>query len=100
MAIRYKKPLNPFPSSGYYGPVYFCDREKETQQITQLLQNGQSCLLMGIRRLGKTALIHHVRHHLPKNWEFIYLDILSTENEQQFLNSIGTALLQHFSEKV
>jgi hypothetical protein len=99
MTTRYKKPLNPFPTSGYYGPNYFCDREKETQQITQLLQNGQSCLLIGIRRLGKTALIQHVSHHLPSHWEFIYLDILATENEQQLLNAIGTALLQHFSEK-
>ena len=99
LAMRYKKPLNPFPTSGYYGPAYFCDREKETQQITQFLQNGQSCLLMGIRRLGKTALIQHVRHHLPSHWEFVYLDILATENEQQLLNAIGTALLQHFSEK-
>ncbi|GAB2478052.1 AAA family ATPase [Algoriphagus taiwanensis] len=99
MPIRYKKPLNPFPTSGYYGPSYFCDREAETKQITQLLQNGQSCLLIGKRRLGKTALIHHIRHFLPKTWGFVYLDILATENEQQLLNALGTALLQQFPEK-
>ncbi|MBA4299504.1 MAG: ATP-binding protein [Cyclobacterium sp.] len=99
MACKYKTPTNPFPTSGYYGPRYFCDREKESQQLAQFLQNGQSCLLMGHRRLGKTALIHHVKGLLPADWEFIYLDILSTENEQQLLNSLGASLLQHFSEK-
>lgn len=99
MKARYQKPLNPFPTTGYYGPDYFCDRESETEQIVSLLQNGQSCLLIGKRRLGKTALIHHIRHFLPKTWGFVYLDILPTENESQLLNALGTALLQHFPEK-
>ncbi|MBS9525519.1 ATP-binding protein [Litoribacter alkaliphilus] len=97
--MKLKIPANPFPTTGYYGPEYFCDREEESNKISQLLQNGQSCLLMGNRRLGKTALIHHVRQMLPKNWGFIYLDILSTENEQQLLNALGAALLQGFPEK-
>lgn len=49
--------------------------------------------------MGKTALIHHVKELLPADWEFIYLDILSTENEQQLLNTLGASLLEHFSEK-
>lgn len=96
---KFKTPTNPFPTSGYYGPVYFCDRESETQKITQLLQNGQSCLLLGNRRLGKTALIHHLRQSLPSNWGFIYLDILPTENQSQLLNSLGSALLEAFGEQ-
>ncbi|MHA7131994.1 AAA family ATPase [Algoriphagus namhaensis] len=96
---RFKKPLNPFPTTGYYGPDYFCDRESETEQISNLLQNGQSCLLMGKRRLGKTALIQHILHFLPKNWGYLYLDILPTENENQLLNALATALLQQFPEK-
>lgn len=99
MAKRHKTPANPFPTTGYYGPEYFCDREKETHQLLKNLTNGQSCLLYGKRRLGKTALIHHLAEHMPKNWDFIYIDILSTENEKQLLNSLGTALLHHFSEK-
>lgn len=96
---KFKTPTNPFPTSGYYGPVYFCDRESEAQKITQLLQNGQSCLLLGNRRLGKTALIHHLRQSLPSNWGFIYLDILPTENQSQLLNSLGSALLEAFGEQ-
>lgn len=97
--MKKKIPNNPFLITGYYGSEFFCNREEETHKILQLLQSGQSCLLMGNRRLGKTALIHHIQQMLPKEWGFIYLDILSTENEQQFLNSLGAALLQAFPEK-
>jgi len=95
----FKTPTNPFPTAGYYGPKYFCNRLQESQKISQLLQNGQSCLLMGNRRLGKTALVHHIHQMLPKNWGFIYLDILATENEEQLLNAFGAALLRSFNEK-
>lgn len=97
--MKFKTPTNPFPVSGYYGPKYFCDREDESQNIVQLLKNGQSCLLMGNRRLGKTSLIHHIQGLLPEDWGFLYLDILSTENEQQLLNTMGAALLQNFPQK-
>lgn len=98
--MKYKLPLNPFPTTVYYGPSYFCNRELESQKLTQLLTNGQSCLLIGNRRLGKTVLILHVHGLLPKDWDFIYLDILSTENELQSLNALGEAVLQNFSERL
>ncbi len=97
--MDYQTPSNPFPLSSYYGPDYFCDREEESTHIQKLLQNGQSCILMGKRRLGKTALIQHIKHLLPADYGFIYLDILATENEQQLLDALGSALLQSFPEK-
>ncbi|EKB49589.1 AAA family ATPase [Cecembia lonarensis] len=92
-------PTSPFPTTGYYGPKYFCDREIETQNILSMLTGGESCLLLGIRRLGKTALIRHVMGKLPKGWTGIYLDILHTENEKEFLNSLASGLLQSIPEK-
>jgi uncharacterized protein len=93
------KPISPFPTTGYYGPKYFCDREVETEKILSMLLGGESCLLLGIRRLGKTALIRHVMGKLPKGWNGIYLDILHTENEKDFMNSLASGLLQSFPEK-
>ncbi len=63
------EPISPFPTTGYYGPAYFCDREEETQRILTLVKGGESCLLLGIRRLGKTALIHHVFRKFPQGWQ-------------------------------
>lgn len=97
--MKSKKPLNPFPTTGYFGPEYFCDREEESLKISQFLKNGQSCILMGNRRLGKTALIHHVKGFLPKDWIFLYLDILPTGSEREFLDTFGSALLRSFNEK-
>ncbi|HZY80449.1 MAG TPA: ATP-binding protein, partial [Cyclobacteriaceae bacterium] len=67
-------PLNPFPLYGYFGPDYICDREKEKDSIVSALRNGRNITLYAPRRIGKTALIHHVFHHLP-NWNCVYLDL-------------------------
>lgn len=45
-----------------------------------------------MRRMGKTALIHHSFQALPKNFISIYVDILATQNEQEFLNTLLTAV--------
>ena len=38
--------INPFIISGYAGPEYFCDRIKETQDITDLFLNGNNLALI------------------------------------------------------
>lgn len=92
-------PSNPFPTTGYFGPKFFCDREVETDKILEYINGGESCLLLGLRRLGKTALIRHVLEKLPTNRHGIYLDILHTENENDFLNALASGLLQSIPEK-
>ncbi|REG88416.1 hypothetical protein C8N25_10931 [Algoriphagus antarcticus] len=44
-------------------------------------------------------MIQHIKYLLPYEYGFIYLDILATENEQQFLDALGSALVQSFPEK-
>lgn len=51
--------MNPFITRGYAGAEYFCDREKETHDIVNLLTNGNNLALISPRRLGKTDLIRH-----------------------------------------
>lgn len=94
-----RKPENPFLTSGYLSPAYFCDRKKETSQLLNSIVNGQNVTLTSIRRIGKTGLIKHLFHQLPGNWKGIYVDILSTENLSQFLNSFTTAVLNAVPEK-
>lgn len=90
---------NPFVTVGYYGPEYFCDREKETNQLKQNMLNGNSTALISVRRIGKTGLIYHLLNQLPTGWKGIYVDIQETENLNQFLNKISTSVIQSFSEK-
>lgn len=51
---------NPFYISGIIPEPYFCDREKETQNIVDTLMNQGDVLLTSARRMGKTQLIRHI----------------------------------------
>ena len=64
-----RTPENPFLTSGYYSPEYFCDRKNETKQLLNSIQNGQNVTLTSIRRIGKTGLIKHLFYQLPENWK-------------------------------
>ncbi len=89
-----KKLLNPFPVSTYHGPLYFCDREQETLKLLSNINSGISTALISVRRIGKTGLLKHILSRLSPGFKGIYVDILETENLNQFLNHLCTALLQ------
>jgi len=89
-------PLNPFPLYGYFGPEYICDRETEKDAIVSALRNGRNITLYAPRRIGKTALIHHVFHHLPK-WNCVYLDLQESFSFNEFTNSLLAAILNAVS---
>ena len=90
---------NPFPSVGYFGPSYFCDREIETETLKGNIKGGQSTTLISIRRIGKTGLIKHLQHLLNEEYICVYADILSTENSGDLLNTLATAILTSVPEK-
>jgi uncharacterized protein len=91
--------LSPFPTVGYYGPEYFCDREKETETITSNISGMQPTTLVAARRIGKTGLLKHLQHLLSDRYIFIYADILPTENLREFLNTLATCILNSVPEK-
>ena len=59
-------PTNPFLITGYQGPDYFCDREKETASLMSALKNGRNITLISPRRMGKTGLIKNVFYYIQK----------------------------------
>jgi AAA+ ATPase superfamily predicted ATPase len=94
-----KKPLTPFPTTGYFGTQYFCDREEETKRILSNIRGGQSTILTAPRRIGKTALIYHVLDKIPSGTKGIYFDILPTENMSGFLNELASAIIRNVPER-
>ena len=54
-----KTAKNPFVTTAYIGPEYFCDRKKETDDLVRLLTNGNNVALISPRRIGKTDLLRH-----------------------------------------
>ncbi|MDF1573058.1 MAG: ATP-binding protein [Bacteroidales bacterium] len=94
-----KTPQTPFPLTGYHGPEFFCDREQELEQLLSNIRGNQLTTLVALRRLGKTALIHHLFHHLGKGYIKIYIDILPTESLNDLLNQLSTAMISQYSER-
>ncbi len=97
---------NPFLTSGYAGPEYFCDREEETSKLLEALTNGRNVALISPRRLGKTGLIQHVFHKLRELDErnrCFYIDIYNTQNQTEFVQLMARCILgsiDSISEKV
>ena len=71
---------NPFFITGIIPDPYFCDREKETQQLIRIIENKAHILLTSARRMGKTQLIYHVYEQPSIKTAFLtfYVDIFPT----------------------
>ena len=86
---------NPFITHGYLSPHYFCDREKETEELIRLVTNGNHVSLISPRRLGKTGLIHHCYEQKPLKDDYytFIVDIYATKNLQEFVFELGKCVL-------
>lgn len=99
---RQKELLNPFIYKGYEGSKYFCDREKETENIVRALQNGRNLTILSSRKIGKTGLIKHAFNRIKeqnKDAICIYLDIFATQNLNDFVQAFGAAIVEEAVER-
>lgn len=87
---------NPFVTKGYAGPEYFCDRQKETKDLVQLLTNENNIALISPRRLGKTDLIRHCFNQsaIKKNYYTFLIDIYATSSLADFVSVFGKTILE------
>ena len=93
---KIKELVNPFVYKGYEGTAYFCDREKETENLISALKNGRNITLLSPRKIGKTGLIKHVFDRISsteKGTICIYVDIFSTQNLHDFVQVLGVAIV-------
>ena len=86
---------NPFVTNGYAGAEYFCDREVETKQITELLTNENNIALISPRRIGKTELIHHcfAQPEIKDKYYTFVIDIYLTNSVSDLVNMFGKAII-------
>ncbi len=82
----------PFPTTGYFGPDYFCDRQEETESLIRNIRGGNSTTLVALRRLGKTALVKHLQYVVGGDYISVYADILPTESMSDLLNTLASAV--------
>ena len=86
--------MNPFLLKGYKSPEYFCNRGAETDKILRSVRNQQDITLFAVRRIGKSALLHHVFYHLKGEYDCVYADIWGTTSLAGFINETANAVIQ------
>ena len=86
---------NPFVIGAYAGSHYFCDRERETDELIQDLMNGRNVVLIAQRRMGKTGLILHTFHQekISKHYNVFFIDIFATASIREFIYAFGNAII-------
>ena len=89
--------FNPFSITSYFGQEYFCDRIVETEELISNLKNGRNTTLVSPRKIGKTGLIKHAFHQIRqqnKDAVCIYVDIFHTQNQHDFVQALGKAIIE------
>lgn len=97
--------FNPFSLTSYMGAEYFCDRQKETEELHRALYNGRNVTLSSPRRMGKTGLIRHLFQQIPaEEAQCFYVDIYHTKNMYDFTKAFAEAVIAQrmipFAERV
>ena len=93
---------NPFILEPYKSKAYFCDREKETEEIIRNITNGRNTTLISPRRLGKTGLIFRVFDEMKAQklpYETIYCDISDTWSMEEFIKVISDAVVDKLGKQ-
>lgn len=86
--------INPFSITSYLGADYFCDRQKETEELHKDLYNGRNVTLSSPRRMGKTGLIMHLFQNIPaQEAQCFYVDIYHTKNINDFTKTFAEAVI-------
>ncbi len=103
------KITNPFITSGYIDPDYFCDRQNDTSQLLKAIFSKRNVTLISLRRMGKTGLLKHIKYRLEEMKQpatVVYVDLMPTMNANEMLNTLSSALVnlkkkeKNFFEKI
>ena len=88
---------NPFFITGIIPEPYFCDREKETQQLIRIIENKAHILLTSARRMGKTQLIYHVYEQpaIKTAFHTFYVDIFPTTSLHEMVLFLSKEIYSH-----
>lgn len=91
---------NPFVIGKYMGKDYFCDREKESEQLVYHILNGRNVTIMSERRMGKTGLVEHVfANCLPEEYETFLIDIYTCKNLREMVYLLATEVFRKIAKK-
>ena len=86
---------NPFVTSGYISPEFFCDREEESERLIQEI-SGNNLALISTRRMGKTGLIQHCfqQDGIVHDYYTFFVDIYATKSLRDFVFSLSKVIFE------
>ena len=92
---------NPFVVSGYISPEYFCDRERETAELTGALLNGRNMVIVSPRRMGKSGLIEHCfgQREIRNDFYTFFIDIYATGTLKELVYILGKHIFDTLKPK-
>ena len=92
---------NPFIVSGYVSPTYFCDREKEVNELSGSLLNGRNIVIVSPRRMGKSGLIEHCfgQRIFRKDYYTFFFDIYATGSLKELVYIFGKQIFETLKPK-
>lgn len=93
--------MNPFVTKGYVAAKYFCDREKETQQLLRELENGNDIALVATRKIGKSGLIMHCfdTFGLDKAYNLFFIDFYSVGSLREMVYMMSRSIVNTLAPK-
>jgi uncharacterized protein len=93
--------INPFLTSGYISPAYFCDRESELKALARNAKNDINTTLISARRYGKSALIYRLFEELERKNDMvcIYVDVYPSRDLKDFTGMLAHAIMERLPPK-
>ena len=67
-------------------------RDKVVNEILELLLTGNSVLLIGLRRIGKSSIMHAIKDRGPKNWIITYHDVQAKRKHSEFFSILLSSI--------
>jgi hypothetical protein len=84
--------MNPFKYGRVVSADDFCPRPRLLKQLTGFIKSGQSVLLQGERRMGKTSLLYETVRQL-KRCRMLYIDLLEIKTADDLCKRMVKALI-------
>lgn len=93
------RPINPFFTTNPIPDEYFCDRDRETDELLREIESGNNVLLMSPRRMGKTGLINHLYEdsRVKGRYNTFFVDIYDTSTLKELTFRLGKEVYDKMS---
>lgn len=86
---------NPFITDNYISADFFCDREKESDKLVNLLSESRNVAIISNRYMGKTRFMEHCfqRPEISGRYNVFMMDIYTLKSLREFVFLLGKTIL-------